>query len=158
MQINKLYRKYGFAKNGWPHLYKDHISSCSSSERSQAIFAYKHEFTFQKKVVAVFPLWFLFPIQMRCTDRRIWKNRIPRIASKSILLSLWLTSSLLREDGSHHIFSQYLESFFACLELDLGDWFIQLGISFFSAQLPLSEKSISWQCKASFALVYNTRI
>lgn len=125
MQINKLYRKYGFAKNGWPHLYKDHISSCSSSERSQAIFAYKHEFTFQKKVVAVFPLWFLFPIQMRCTDRRIWKNRIPRIASKSILLSLWLTSSLLREDGSHHIFSQYLESFFAwslIWKIDLFNW------------------------------------
>lgn len=55
-----------------------------------------------------------------------------------------------------HFFSIFGKLF--CLELDSEDWFIQLGISFFSAQLPLSEKSISWQCKASFALVYNTRI
>lgn len=55
-----------------------------------------------------------------------------------------------------HFFSIFGKLF--CLELDLEDWFNQLGISFFSAQLPLSEKSISWQCKASFALVYNTRI
>lgn len=99
-----------------------------------------------------------FFFQFKCdvpTDG--FENRIPRIASKSILLvsminivttaGRWFTS---------HFFSIFGKLF--CLELDLGDWFIQLGISFFSAQLPLSEKSISWQCKASFALVYNTRI
>lgn len=99
-----------------------------------------------------------FFFQFKCdvpTDG--FENRIPRIASKSILLvsminivttaGRWFTS---------HFFSIFGKLF--CLELDLKDWFIQLGISFFSAQLPLSEKSISWQCKASFALVYNTRI
>lgn len=67
-----------------------------------------------------------FFFQFKCdvpTDG--FENRIPRIASKSILLSLWLTSSLLREDGSHHIFSQYLESFFAwslTRRIDLINW------------------------------------
>lgn len=63
-----------------------------------------------------------FFFQFKCdvpTDG--FENRIPRIASKSILLSLWLTSSLLREDGSHHIFSIFgkLFCFFAFL---LGAW------------------------------------
>lgn len=111
---------------------------------------------FQKRWSPYFLSDFFF--QFKCdvpTDG--FENRIPRIASKSILLSLWLTSSLLREDGSRHIFSQYLESFFAwslTWKIDLFNW----EYLFFSAQLPLSEKSISWQCKASFALVYNTRI
>lgn len=129
MQINKLYRKYGFAKNGWPHLYKDHISSCSSSERSQAIFAYKHEFTFQKKVVAVFPLWFLFPIQMRCTDRRIWKSYSSYCLKINFVVSMINIVTTAGRWFTSHFFSIFGKLF--CLELDLEDWFIQLGISFF---------------------------
>lgn len=157
MQINKLYRKYGFAKNGWPHLYIRTILAVVLHRKDpKQYLLINMNLHFQKRWSPYFLSDFFF--QFKCdvpTDG--FENRIPRIASKSILLSLWLTSSLLREDGSHHIFSQYLESFFAwslTWKIDLINW----EYLFFSAQLPLSEKSISWQCKASFALVYNTKI
>lgn len=111
---------------------------------------------FKKKVVAVFPLWFLFPIQMRCTDRRIWKSYSSYCLKINFVVSMINIVTTAGRWFTSHFFSIFGKLF--CLELDSEDWFIQLGISFFSAQLPLSEKSISWQCKASFALVYNTRI
>lgn len=95
-------------------------------------------------------------IQMRCTDRRIWKSYSSYCLKINFVVSMINIVTTAGRWFTSHFFSIFGKLF--CLELDLEDWFIQLGISFFSAQLPLSEKSISWQCKASFALVYNTRI